>query len=234
MKKKLHPVVLTVAIFQVLFGFTSMCCGGITGAGVVALFNDPKFDPSKNPPAATKPATGMPNSSNPPTMMGVQEEVTRRAPGYLYEQGAEATASVFLGFLMLVSGIGLFFMQSWARWLAICYAVLHILRNFCALGYTLFFVVPVMNEVANQLGPGNSQGAGLKIGAIIGALLGFSVVLYPLLVAILLLIPPVNRAFRGETSGDQGPEDYRDDFRDTIRREGVDDHYRQAPDDRFR
>jgi hypothetical protein len=229
MQKKLHPAVLTVGIFQVLFGLLSLCCGGFGALGAYTMFNDPKFDPSKTPPPVTKSGSGSPKTGS-PGIMEVNEELVRRVPSYLYEQTFEACANLFLGLLMLLSGCGLFFMQSWARWLSIFYAILHILKNIGTLIYSLVWIIPTMNAIYDEWGgAGNPQTAGAKVGGPIGAFLGFSVVLYPILVCILLLIPPVSRAFRGEGAADKGLDDFRDDYRDNYR-----DPYRPGPDDHYR
>src|SRR2546430_804073 len=162
MRKKLHPVVLTVGICQVVFGLLGMCCGGFGVIGAVAML-------SKQPvPGVTQPAAGSKTSPTPNTME-VQERLVQRVPSYLYEQTAEAFASLFVGFLMIVSGLGLFFMQSWARWLAICYAVFSILRNVIVLLYSLIFVLPAMVAISDEIAAsGNAQAAGTATGFKIG------------------------------------------------------------------
>jgi hypothetical protein len=226
MRKKLHPVVLTVGILQVLFGLLGMCCGGFGIIGAVVLFTDPRYSadaPPKPPPGKVAPGTVKPMGFD------AQEELIRRVPGYRAVETGRAFVGLFLGFLMVVSGIGLFFMQSWARWLAIGYAVLSIFTSCCLLGYQMGFVLPAATEIADELaaqGAYSSAGTGFKIGMYIGVGIAFALALYPILVLVLLLIPPVNRAFKGEPAADDGLGDFRnrDDYRDRFRG-GDDDRY---------
>ena len=146
MRKKLHPVVLTVGILQVLFGLLGMCCGGFGVFGSVLLYTDPKYSATAqpNPPPKVTPGAGRPANFDP------EAEMVRRIPAYREVEAGRAVTGLFLGFLMIVSGIGLFFMQSWARWLAVGYAVLSIFNSCCLLGYQLGFTLPTIHQLADE------------------------------------------------------------------------------------
>ena len=54
MRKKLHPLVLTVAIFQVAFGLLALACDGFGILNAAALFMVDSAPPSTMPQPASR------------------------------------------------------------------------------------------------------------------------------------------------------------------------------------
>jgi hypothetical protein len=229
MRKKLHPLVLTIAIFQVVFGVLGLGCDGFGLINAVGLM---MMNPSATPPPTTTTKTS--GKGQPPTpgeafergaAAGTEAEMTvlKKAPIYAPVQLVHALFGLFLVLLMIVSGLGLFFMQSWARWLAVGYGVLSILTRCVCLGYHAALVLPIYNEVGQAfIQSGNPDMDNnlwlLKYGPFMALLLG----LYPLLVIVLLLLPQVGQAFRAEPAANAGFDDYRDRGDDRDRYPGGD------------
>jgi hypothetical protein len=112
---------------------------------------------------------------------------------------------------MIAGGIGLFFMQSWARWLTVAYGGFSLFSRCVYVVYYAVVVVPIVREagaayIANGNPDMDSGLWALKYGPFMGLALG----LYPLLVIILLLLTPVSRAFNRQPSPDSSADDYRD------------------------
>ena len=160
--------------------------------------------------------------------MEANATILQNAPSYKYVQLGQAFFGLFLVMLMIASGCGLFFMHSWARWLAIGYGMLSLLGRCSCLGYHTVVVLPLLSELGDKYVKSgnpdlNTNLVGLKYLPFGGLLL---VQLYPLLVIILLLLPAVGRAFSAEPVS-TGPDDFRDrdDFHDRFRSERDDDRF---------
>lgn len=218
MRKNRHPVVLTVAILQVVFGVMALACDGfgvINAVGLQAMSNSPV--PTQPSPKGDGP--GQPKSVNEQFNQGymvgkiAQVTIIQNAPGYLPVQYGRAFFGMLLGVLMLLSGIGLFFMQSWARWSAVGYGVLSLVARCAFVVYHAVVVLPILMELGDGFAKSGHPEwigglVGLKFMPFVGLLLG----LYPLVVIVLLLLPPVGKAFHGEPSPDVDFNDYRDHF----------------------
>ncbi len=216
MRKKLHPVVLTVGIMQVAFGVLGLCCGGVSAVDGAMVYSDPSLQDSSSQarPVGTPGARPTRHAGN--TFV---EEVIRRCPAYGAFEIGRGCVGLFLAVLMIASGVGLFFMQSWARWLAVGYAALSFLSSCANVGYQAAVYVPAVHEVAAEsAGQNASYASGAKVGAYVALAITLVTAVYPLVVAVLLLIPPVHRAFRGEPAprepwdDDRDRDDYRDRF----------------------
>jgi hypothetical protein len=206
MRKKLHPVVLTIAICQVVFGLLVLACDGfgvINVVGFQTMSNSPIPTPPE--PAPKGGGGGQPKSFdagfNQGFMVGQTAQLTviQKAPAYIAVQYVQAFFGLLLGVLMLVSGTGLFFMQSWARWTAVGYGILSLLARCVFIVYHTAFVLPVLNDLGDGfVKSGHPEWVtaliGLKFLPFLGLLLGF----YPLLVIVLMLLPAVGKAFRGK------------------------------------
>jgi len=228
MRKKLHPAVLTVGILQVLFGVLVLACDGfgVVNAGGLFLINAAQ-PPATKPPAQSGPGTkGQPQDPGAAFGKGLaagleaNQAMLQNAPSYKYVELAKNVFGLLLAVVMITSGIGLFFMQSWARWLAVGYGVVSILGRCTCVGYHAGVILPILLDLGQEFvrrGDADMESGlwGIKYGPFFGLLLG----LYPLLVIILLLLPQVGRAFRAAPVPEDGFADYRDrdDYRDRFR-----------------
>jgi hypothetical protein len=247
MRKKLHPIVLTVAICQLLLGVFGLACDGLGLFGAASLYAE---DDTGEPPSMPEPQGQRQNpvgegakvkagaQPKKPQSFGDafdqgmeagnlgQEVLVRKAPAYRPFGVAEKLFGLFLSVLMIVSGVGLLFMQSWGRWLAVAYGALSIPVRLCGFGYHAAVVLPILNDLCRTLErDGNGDMVHPLWGLRYGPILGLLLMLYPLCVIILMLRPGIARAFRGELA----PEADRGDF--PLRRPDFD---RYGFDERFR
>jgi hypothetical protein len=215
-QKKLHPAVLTIAICQVVLGLLVLACDGFGVINVVG-FQAMSNSPIPTPPEAKGGGGGQPKSFDAGFNQGfavgqtAQLTVIQKAPAYIAVLYAQAFFGLLLGVLMLISGTGLFFMQSWARWTAIGYGILSLLARCVFNVYHTAFVLPILNDVGDGfVKSGHPEWVtaliGLKFLPYLGLVLGF----YPLLVIILMLLPAVGNAFRGQRRVKKDHNDYGD------------------------
>jgi hypothetical protein len=221
MRKKLHPIVVVVAILQIVFGVLGLGCGGYAGVSGVYVMTNAQYNPKKTPSVYEEKLAGSDSSGLPLDQNDLQVEWIRRVPSYGLAESLIALASLFLALLMIASGVGLFFMQSWARWLAVGYAVLSMLETLLVVVYFAAVVFPALFALNDELGEQGDPylaalGAGMVSWNIAYTLFYVGLVIYPLAVLILMLIPPVHRAFRGEpvSAGHAHREPDREDYRD--------------------
>jgi hypothetical protein len=165
------------------------------------------------------------------------EEYQKRAEKFLNEElpggpalkYGEMSVGLVLSVLMLVSGIGLLSMQSWARVLAILYAILSILHHLASLIFAVGFTLPAARDFFAKKPPGNEMintfASIMEIILIVSVVVGFLFIIYPIVVLILMLRPYVVAAFRGEVREPE-VEDYYDP-REPDRRDEPDDRFRR-------
>jgi hypothetical protein len=136
MRTNAPAAVLVVAILNIIFGVGGVCCGLLGGAGVAARAAMPAPAPQ---------AAGIHGA---PDFRSFMEE---RIPGWLYLELTKAILVIVLAFLVLASGIGLFWVYPWARRLAIAYAVFSILLHCSYLVFQLAFVIPTVASLAQPV-----------------------------------------------------------------------------------
>jgi hypothetical protein len=220
MRKKLHPVILTIAIFQIGLGVLGMCCDGLSLIGAVMLYSPDEDDMVERPTGPPQKTTKNPKNLEEGFQEGfekgmkasnlAQAELTEKAPGYRPVAVGQELLALFLSLLMIVSGIGLLFMQSWARWLAVGYGGLSIATRCCGVGYHAAVLLPVLNDLcADLLASGNQSLVSDLWVTRFGPFLGFLLMLYPFTVIVLLVRPGINRAFRGEPAAESDDLEYR-------------------------
>jgi hypothetical protein len=136
-------------------------------------------------------------------------------PGYNAVQFGGTAFGLLLDVLLLAAGMGLLYMQPWARVTSLVYAVLSILYHLLTLVYSLAFILPVTNEFIDKVSGNPGMGpmaTGARFGAVAGMLAAFAFILYPIIVLVVLLLPRVAAAFRGagRPEAPDEPEDYLD------------------------
>jgi hypothetical protein len=170
----------------------------------------------------------------------IEEYIERSVPGYQFLKWGSIAFSLLLSLMMIVAGLGLIWMQPWARYLSLTYAVLSILWHIFDAVTALGFILPATTEFLDREMahlPGQAPGfsAGMKVGMYFGALFSAAFIAYPIVVLCLLLRPSIARAFSGEglppdEGRDRGGEwgDVRDDDRPRDRwgEPEADDRYR--------
>jgi uncharacterized membrane protein (DUF2068 family) len=204
------PIVVVAVLNLVLGGLGLFCtvCSGITSL-------------AGGPPAVTG---GTLEQQRRAQADRQRTEVTRkivkkRAPFHpawlVLDQGASALFSLAL----IVSGIGLLSMQSWARWLAVGYAALRIPASLVEFIYYIVITMPAEAEAFRVVPPQNdTEQAVYKLAQIVAPGVPCLAVVYPAVVLLLLFLPSVSQAFRKEARRGRKrrrPDDYDeyDDYR---------------------
>jgi hypothetical protein len=164
-------------------------------------------------------------------LMKFQKDMTdlgKNPPGGPAYQYGVGVADLLLSAMMVAAGIGLIVMQPWARTLSIVYAALSILKHLGDLVYAFGFLLPAFNAVL-ATAPKDDPFLGtfstfMSLGLMVGTIITFLFIIYPIIVLIIMLKPSTAAAFRGEYVDpfeSRPPMDYAEPFR-------------AEPDDRYR
>jgi hypothetical protein len=185
-----------------------------------------------------------------PAGAGVAEMTTfmdKEVPGWQAVEIGRGLLLILLGVLVIVAGIGLLKMQSWARWLSVFYAAVLIPLTIGHLAFELALVNPAMEKWETQQekkgvpAPPPSFKAGQQFGKSFGAVAFGSIpILYCIALGIVMLLPSVGQAFapprrrraRGDEEDDFDDED--DDRSDRPKRRRDFDDRDDDDDNRFR
>ena len=203
MPAKRPTSVLVIAIFHFLIGGIGLI-GGLVGVGFGAVaLSQPQAPP------------GFKITSNPPDMWDTMKYMDANVPGWRIYQITAAVLGLALSIALLAAGIGLILMKPWARGLSIAYAFGSILLQVGAMLYMVVYVTPVQVALYDQLPPtpgipaAQQQSITTMSKTIAGCTPFFAVpgLIYPAAVLIVMLLPSVAAAFRGEPTG---PEDEAD------------------------
>jgi hypothetical protein len=118
-------------------------------------------------------------------------------------QYASLLQYIVLAILLIISGIGLLKTAPWGRALALVYAALSILSNLGLIVLVLLTDIPAVQEFAEKLATQGEEAQMLanlmKFFAYVPVVVLLLSLIYPAIVAILMLRPSVAAAFRGET-----------------------------------
>jgi hypothetical protein len=201
--------VLVVAILQILFGslglLFGLCGGAIQLGGGAKMFT---------PPGAQ--AAG-------PDVEGM---IRARVPYYDAWQAGGVVLGIAAGAVMLVSGIGLLRMRSWARKVTIGYACYNIVVTIANFVFALTVTAPIMKEVMAEIraDPKLPPQAVSVINmtetfTTIGTYSGLVLLAYPIILLAVMFFPHVREAFRAaalppakdEEDGDWEYDDEPDD-----------------------
>jgi hypothetical protein len=146
----------------------------------------------------------------------------KKAPGVHVFRIGTIVFDWTLTFMKIGSGIGLLKMQSWARWLAIAYAVLSLLLKVVVVIFSFAFLNPVAQEAFEQLPAANRQPIQpiMDFASAFAHVVPFIMMIYPFAILVVMLLPSVARAFRPrDLDGDFDERAENEDYRDDDRRE---------------
>jgi hypothetical protein len=212
MQKRRPVSVLVIAILQLVIGGLGIVCGLCAGAGSVAGDNPFQAGAANNPEQVKlKELTKKLEEKT-------KEIQERKVPAKrAYEIGNQVLNWV-LSIAMVLSGIGLLKMQSWARLLAILYAVVSFLHKVVVAIYTFAFLNPAHQEALEQIPAQDRQTLGpiMTFALIFAGIMVFVTMIYPLVVLIVMVLPSVTRAFRPrDREREFAEEDEREAYRDS-------------------
>jgi hypothetical protein len=209
------PLILVMAILNFVMGGLTLLCG-LCAAGGNALVA----------------AMGTNNQ------MGIGDMTTymdKEVPGWQVIEVGRGLLLILLAVILIVAGIGLLKMQTWARWVCVFYAVASILLTIGHATFELAVAKPAMDKwkqkQTNQPPPSGAYKAGEVFGA---GMVAAIPIIYALTLGITMFLPNVGEAFDRanrrprvprrdedyyEYDGDEGSDEYDDDRRYRRRRE---------------
>lgn len=199
----MHPQrptsVLVIAIFHFIFGGLGLLCGLFT-VGSLALGAAAGGNPFGPPPGG--------GSAQQQEMQDFQQRIKQRTEQELPFQRpaglAVAVIGLLLSVLLIVSGAGLVQMKSFGWYGSVAYGVASLLIQISSLLYNLLYAMPISQRIMDEE---------LKAHASLAPMAGFMQIIFPMTIAILTLgliypaivlivmsLPHVRAAFRGETA----------------------------------
>ena len=135
-----------------------------------------------------------------PDMNSTTTYILAHAPYYKAFLTVDAGLDFLLGLLLIGAGIGLLMMQGWGRWVSLAYVPLALIGRLVNFVYRIAFVVPLISEFYEKgVKSGTTPSAaatGAKVGAIGALVIQLAFCLYPLLLALFMLLPSTAEAFR--------------------------------------
>jgi uncharacterized membrane protein (DUF2068 family) len=210
-----RPTVVSIlAIANIVLGGLGLLCG-LGGMASAALHSLASHSP------------GMPSLHDP--VQAVQVQLIRQFPNLYWIEGAVSASMCVLAVVLIVAGVGLLYVQAWARWLAIGYGLVTLLVQVSYAVYKLGLVLPASEHfLQNALRqPGSSYPPGFLTGFRVGfmGVLAVQLLFFVGHVALLLIVlslPSVAAAFAGRRARRFRKEDDRladgDDGEDERRR----------------
>jgi hypothetical protein len=211
LRKTVPPAVMVIAILHLIFGGLGLFCLGVSG--VMGLAGGQKAVARMGTPEQQRQAEAQRRRNE------VTEQVhAERVSLYRVYSTTNQALSVLFSLAMVASGLGLLYLQPWARWLSVAYAVLSLLTNVVVLVYTLAFLNAAEAESFRRLPPQTEQeqmaynivhSAGPLI-----SVLPVALAAYPAAVLIVMLLPSTGRAFSGRDAAKRRRRRYEDDDED--------------------
>jgi hypothetical protein len=209
MRKPVRPVLVTlIAIVQLVVGALLLACNVL---GMVVTFA------GESSATVTITTAGQPATR----VYDTREEMEQQAPGYVKVLFGSAAADLMLNLAMIAGGIGMLRLRAWGWWLSLAWALLRLVYQVVTAGYVWYVAMPAANRMVHAVphddaGVCGSMANGNTFYHVGWGLFATGFVLYPLLVLILLILPPVSRAFRRSNAA--GEEDRAEEDRRRARR----------------
>jgi uncharacterized membrane protein len=227
-RKPQRPASVTVfSIFQIIFGLISLCGAGF---GFYILSGGMNTTTPIQQTTTVNTPTG-PTTTTTTINLNLQQELDTRVPTYRAFGWSSSIFGLLLALMMLASGIGMLALQSWARMMALIWALLYLLQSIVSLVYVLIFMIPAYNAIADQWdklpvpGPLLATTTRWSGYTTLGGMVLYMI--YPSLLLFFMTRPKVRDAFAGI-------DRRRDDDYDDRDRDRYDDRDRDRYDDRDR
>jgi hypothetical protein len=227
MRQPVRPVLVTlIAIVQLIVGALLLACNAF---GLVVTFageSSATVTIRQGGEAITR-------------VYDTREEMEKQAPGHTSVLHGSAAAELAFNFAMIVGAIGVLRLRAWGWWLSLAWALLRILYQVVTAYYLWTVAMPAANRVVqtvprDEAGLCGSMANGKTFYHVGWALFATCFALYPLLILIFLILPPVSRAFRrSDAAGeeDRAEEDLRRARRRREEMRSEDDRRRRDRDD---
>lgn len=181
--------VTVIAILQLVFGglcgILTICGGAMQATG----FSDKMNQQNQ----------GLGNNEQLQVQKDLQKKMEDAQPSKILSLGGPMVITL----MMILSGIGLLSMQTWARTLALLYGGVHIAFILFNTAFYFLVTMPAITKAFESIKIANEQQRtiyeSMKIMLVVGGLMQLIVLIYPIIVLTLMSRPKVAAAFRGES-----------------------------------
>jgi hypothetical protein len=196
-----RPALVTwVAVFHLIFGGLGLLCG--VGVGATQLTGVGK---QGGPPPANEPP---PQQEWRKFQETYQERMEQDAPWAKSLAPAHTAVNLLLLLLLVAAGLGLLLMRKWGWWASVVFGALCLSLQIYYLLFHIFYFYPVGSRVVEEELPNYPALSGspaillgCRLMPALFALLAGLIMIYPLLVLLVMFLPSVRAAFRGESWG---------------------------------
>lgn len=190
MPRRRSTPLTVIAILNVVFGGLGLVCFGLTSITQLAGGQQ----------AMTQ--LGTPEQRAQQQRQQVRHQIEQqvneqRVPFYRVYTRTNSAFSTLFSLALLASGIGLLYLQPWARWLAVVYACLSILVEVLGLIFTVVWMMPAEQEVMRRMPPANEQERiAYSVAQVVAPGCPCMMALYPATVLLIMLLPSTGAALR--------------------------------------
>jgi hypothetical protein len=179
-----RPIVVTVAaVLQLVFGGLGLLCGIFSAAIDLTGGRDSLRTNQNTPESRFQEAS--------------QKLQREKAPAWQAYSVTNQVTNCIFSCMMVASGIGLLRMAQWGRILALVYAGLSVVKGIVVMAYNIVVLNPLADEALHTLPAQDRQAVEpIMTFAMVFAVAGMVLVMiYPIAIAVIVLLPSVNRAF---------------------------------------
>lgn len=181
MPRQRPTIILVIAILHFIFGGIGLFCGICSGVMELA---GPSRILQANPQQGHR-------------QQVTEQVLSRKVPLYRAYSIGNRISSLLSCLLLIASGVGLLYVQSWGRWLSVVYALLSLFVNLIVLVYTIVFFMPAYEEIFRQLPPQSDQEEiAYTFAKVAGPAGGCIMMIYPMVVLIVMLLPSIAATFQ--------------------------------------
>jgi hypothetical protein len=194
-----RPVLVTwVAVFHLIFGGLGLLCVG----GVIVTLATGVGKSGGPPPANENPQQKAARE----LQERVQARAETEAPWEKALSPYHTAANLLLVLLLVVAGVGLLQMRKWGWWASVAFGVLCLLMQIYLLLFDLLYRYPAESRILEEELQAAAAVApvpgfvamALRARLFVPAGLAALFMLYPLIVLLVMILPSVRAAFRGE------------------------------------
>jgi hypothetical protein len=196
MSKKRPTRITVLAVLNLVFGGLALCCMTCGAAMLLPAFQDKLAQ--------------MGQKATLDHQAALEKYLDANVAGYQAFRILGLVISVGLGVWLVIGGVALLRMWSWARWFCAAWSIVLIFYLLCSMVYNIVMVLPANHdfEVQNKVPFQMPQEAFVLI-LVVGTLFWL---IYPVVLLVFMLVPGTVRAFAIASSDDEARagEDYYD------------------------
>jgi hypothetical protein len=192
--------VTLLAIVQLVVGGLLLLCGAFGMVATVAGDSSATVTISRGGKSTTR-------------VYDTTEEMEKETPGYKRVLLGSEVAGLLLRLAMIAGGIGLLMQRGLGWWLSLVWVLLQLAFQVLTIAWLLMVAMPAANRVVRAVPHDDNHVCGTLANGntfyhLFWLIFAFGFSVYPLLILILLLLPPVRRATaRGKIEPHEETED---------------------------